>query len=277
MNPNTFFEPLDVPLTKDEVRQRGQALAKKIQERNLVKDRKKAANAEFKEQLDEIEEGIETLRRQVSGEKEERQVECREVFGGNNIVEVIRLDGHEPKIVRTRGMTENEIKDSRQGRLFVLEGQAKKEAEKKRAAEKTADGAKLGDAPELAPEPTKDVERVTISSGDKSVTLGDVKEALAEAEASEPMTDVEEALAADDAKVIEGAVEAMKHPGGGAELVSHGFEKAEEPETVTHPQTDQELVKVTRGGKKKKRGARGQAAAAEKQDEEPSEGDGTLV
>jgi len=169
---NTFFEKVDVPLKESEIRERGQAMAGHLRELDNLREAKKAAVADYRDQEKELKEKIDLLALQIRSGREPRDVECKEQAAGAGMVEVVRLDGIEPKVVRTRAMTEDEIRDARQGKLFALDGGRKKPkdndgetltvtlgeaaeaASKKKGNKKSGnkEPQKLEDAPDLAPE-----------------------------------------------------------------------------------------------------------------------------
>jgi hypothetical protein len=107
------YRTLAVALTDDELKQKGDILVCRIQERDDVEQARKAAADGFKEHLKEIGGDISSLARQVRTRQEERVVTCMwERDDSRYAMILVRQDTGE--LVETRPMTDEE----RQRELF---------------------------------------------------------------------------------------------------------------------------------------------------------------
>jgi hypothetical protein len=110
------YRTLPVMLTEDEVKQKGDVLATRIEERAKLDGERKAASERFKEELKEIDGDIGSLARQLRERKEHRVINCMwERDDARFSMVLIRQDTGE--IVDTRPMRD----DERQGSLFAEE------------------------------------------------------------------------------------------------------------------------------------------------------------
>jgi hypothetical protein len=70
------YRTLPVSLTEEEIKQKGDVLATRIEERDAIELRRKAAADGFKEELKAISGDINSLARQVRTREEQRVVKC---------------------------------------------------------------------------------------------------------------------------------------------------------------------------------------------------------
>lgn len=113
----TIQEELLVELTKTEWTHRANEMANKLKElgeyqAKIAEEKKVMAKTEK-----DLEKEINRLGCVVRDNKEPRQVECREEISTSDTVDLIRLDTG--AVVSNRPMTEQEIKEHRQGKLFA--------------------------------------------------------------------------------------------------------------------------------------------------------------
>lgn len=103
--PYTQFLP--VALTEEEIKVKGEQLAKKIDAHTKVEEEKKQTNSEFTKKLKESSAEIRHLARQVETGQEYRDVPVRpEFFPSKNLCKLYREDTGE--LVGTRPMTSEE-------------------------------------------------------------------------------------------------------------------------------------------------------------------------
>ena len=101
------FEKLPVELNDDEVRLKGEELARKRKAWEAKKLERKEVVANFKSQLDELDDAIRDLAEQVKSRREQRDVEVIERRNyQQGLVETYRADSGE--VVRSRAMTAGE-------------------------------------------------------------------------------------------------------------------------------------------------------------------------
>lgn len=275
METTTFFDKLGVPLNEDEVRQRGEAIARKMHEVEELKAEKKSANSTIKEREKKLVAELEQLAREVRTKTEDRQIECREKKSTDpGMIDIMRLDDN--SLVRQRAMTEKEVKESRQGRLFQLEVVAGGDKSKKKGGP-----SRLEDAPELATDgPHVDRNGLTQEPLTSTVAeaAGAKKMTVSQSANSEPFTKVP-----DDSPLVK-AVNDIE------------TETREPRETVRDEKTGQELVKTdaNKNAKNSSKGSKAKpapkakkikiagekakpAAANAAASTEEEEGDGSLV
>jgi hypothetical protein len=107
---------LPVKLTPDEIRARGEELAKTLQDINSLEAAKKFSADDFKAQIASKEEHALKLTHAVNSKSEPRQVEIfEEKSYSDSIARIIRRDTGEQ--VSTRSLTKDEMEEWRQGRL----------------------------------------------------------------------------------------------------------------------------------------------------------------
>lgn len=103
----TFARTLPVMLTRDELLERGEALALMRGKRNGIAYDQKASNADFKEKLEDADTEIDRLAGIVRSKSEPRPVDCTMRRDMQRfIIDTIRLDTGE--VIETRTMTEQE-------------------------------------------------------------------------------------------------------------------------------------------------------------------------
>jgi hypothetical protein len=107
------YRTLPVSLTEEEIKQKGDVLATRIEERDDIEQRRKAAADGFKEELKAINGDINSLARQVRTREEQRIVKCLwERDDSRMSMILVRQDTGE--IVESRAMHD----DERQTALF---------------------------------------------------------------------------------------------------------------------------------------------------------------
>jgi hypothetical protein len=107
MNKREFFRSLPVPLTADELRERGQRLAAASLEVGRIEDAAKSAAAGFKQKVNEAKEEASRIAHIVHSRSEDRPVSCVEVSDKvNMMVHTRRLDTGE--VVDSRSMSDRE-------------------------------------------------------------------------------------------------------------------------------------------------------------------------
>lgn len=103
----TFARTLPVTLTRDELLERGEALALMRGKRNGIAYDQKASNADFKEKLEDADTEIDRLAGIVRSKSEPRPVDCTARRDMQRyVIDTIRLDTGE--VIETRTMTEQE-------------------------------------------------------------------------------------------------------------------------------------------------------------------------
>lgn len=109
---------LPTKLTAEELAARSNELANKYTELDRVREQKKAATAEFREEEQELGKAIRELSRTVRLGTEDRDVEIEERPDFiARIVRVLRTDTQEEVTDRTRPMTVDEVRDHEQASL----------------------------------------------------------------------------------------------------------------------------------------------------------------
>lgn len=110
------YRTLPVTLNEDELKQKGDVLATRIDERSKLDAARKASSEHFKEQLKEIDGDIESLARQLRERQERRVISCLWDRDDSRMsMLLVRQDTGE--IVDTRPMRD----DERQEPLFTGE------------------------------------------------------------------------------------------------------------------------------------------------------------
>lgn len=109
---------LPVQLTRDEVRERGVELAQLVEKLRAAEANKKAVSKSLKDDIDEIRKDVLWMKDVVRHGRELRLVPVAErVKLEGRTVETIRMDTEE--VVASRPMTETEVEEAQQGRLFI--------------------------------------------------------------------------------------------------------------------------------------------------------------
>ena len=125
MSNETFFQQLPVPLTEEELKQRGKDLAKTHQDIGEIERHKKEINDDFKAKISALEASTSSLSRAISNGYEYREVECEwAFFWEKGEKHMVRLDTGETVEIR-------KISDfERQDRLHLDEPEQKKSKKK---------------------------------------------------------------------------------------------------------------------------------------------------
>ena len=125
MSNETFFQQLPVPLTEEELKQRGKDLAKTHQDIGEIERHKKEINDDFKAKISALEASTSSLSRAISNGYEYREVECEwAFFWEKGEKHMVRLDTGETVEIR-------KISDfERQERLPLDEPEQKKSKKK---------------------------------------------------------------------------------------------------------------------------------------------------
>ncbi len=105
--PRTYIKRIEVDITEDEARQRGEELARIVKDIERVEAEKKASNADLKKRIDALDARKAELAEVIRTGREDREVE---VFNARNesrcLIETCRADDGE--IIESRPMTATE-------------------------------------------------------------------------------------------------------------------------------------------------------------------------
>lgn len=128
-----FERELPVPLTDEELKERGQELAEKMREVDQAEQAKKDAAAHHKQIVERLTAEASDMARVIRAGKVERSVKCyTEHDLEKEVARVVRCDTGE--VVETRTLSRDELNDLRQGKLFkepapAAEGEGEGEGE----------------------------------------------------------------------------------------------------------------------------------------------------
>jgi hypothetical protein len=131
----TIHEMLPCPIPADVIAARSAELAITIREREDVRLRKRAINADFREKLNFFDERLKELGASVEGGTEKRSVECVEYLLPTNEIQIVRVDTGE--VVRTRTADAADLQEPLPG----TGESAPKRGRKAKAAESQQDAA----------------------------------------------------------------------------------------------------------------------------------------
>lgn len=109
--PVEITEFLRYEFTEDEIKEKGAALARSVQQQQLAQEEQKAAAAQFKERIERYNSEIGRYSREVSNGYEMRNIKCRVTFHTptEGTKRIVRLDTGE--LVREMAMDGRELQD----------------------------------------------------------------------------------------------------------------------------------------------------------------------
>ena len=117
MREKSIVEELDVPLTEDELRGRGQELAMAETGLDSLKEEKKAVARKYRKKVDDEQAIVTRLSTDINRGAEKREVKCRiTVIPATRVKQTIREDTGE--IVREEAASDLEIEEATQGAMF---------------------------------------------------------------------------------------------------------------------------------------------------------------
>jgi hypothetical protein len=112
----TILKRLPVRLKDNEVMERGEQLARALNEMRAAEEEEKTRKAKAKMAIDALKEEADRLSGIVAFREEPRMVECEERLSlADGVSRIVRLDTGEH--VETRSLSREELMDIRQGRL----------------------------------------------------------------------------------------------------------------------------------------------------------------